>query len=213
MKFVISKYKEDISWVKDISSYIVYNKDESNINEEYVNIPNIGREAHTYLYHIITNYDKLDDLTCFLQGNPFDHLVVPLSHIENIKIDGYLPICRIETCDINGGPQNPYLEMDKVFFSKYFLNKPQFINYSTGAQFIVSRETILNRSKEFYENVLEDFKRTDIPERLSMLFGKDVDPHAFEYFKEVGDTNRMPWLLERVWSIIFDKNYKTIYDI
>ena len=103
--------------------------------------------------------------------------------------------------------------MDEIFFSKYFINKPNSINYTIGAQFVVSRETILNRSKDFYKNLLEDFKRTDIPERLSMIMGQAVDPHAFEYFEKFGNTNRMPWLLERVWGIIFDENFKTIYDI
>ena len=34
-----------------------------------INLPNIGREAHTYLYHIINNYDNLADINVFLPGS------------------------------------------------------------------------------------------------------------------------------------------------
>lgn len=33
----------------------------------------IGREAYTYLYHIVKNYKCLAEITFFLQGNPFIH--------------------------------------------------------------------------------------------------------------------------------------------
>lgn len=31
-------------------------------------LANVGRESHTYLHHIISNYDKLAGITVFLQG-------------------------------------------------------------------------------------------------------------------------------------------------
>ena len=101
----------------------------------------------------MNNYDNLDELTCFLQGNPFEH------HIE---FDDYLPLGSNSRCDINGHPQNPHLEIDKVFFEKYFLNKPQYITYCIGAQFVVKKEAILRRKKEFYQNLFEDFERERI---------------------------------------------------
>ena len=39
-----------------------------------IKLKNIGREGETFLYHIINNYYNLDDVTVFLQGNPFEHL-------------------------------------------------------------------------------------------------------------------------------------------
>jgi hypothetical protein len=79
--FIISRYNEDVRWTRFLQgNIIIYNKGKNNINIniernniKIINIYNIGREGHTYLYHIINNYDNLKDKTIFLQGNPFDH--------------------------------------------------------------------------------------------------------------------------------------------
>lgn len=75
MKFVIARYQENIDWANGINNSIIYNKGATlpNTIHPIVSLPNVGREGHTYLYHIIQNYDQLDDHTCFLQGHPFDH--------------------------------------------------------------------------------------------------------------------------------------------
>jgi hypothetical protein len=36
-------------------------------------LPNVGRESHTYLHHIITNYESLPELLLFLPGNSLTH--------------------------------------------------------------------------------------------------------------------------------------------
>ena len=55
---VISRYNENLK-----------NFEKSNPNiKAIISLPNIGREGHTYLYHIITNYDKLNDIIVFLPG-------------------------------------------------------------------------------------------------------------------------------------------------
>lgn len=75
---VISRYNEDLNWINEYPfnqiKYIVYNK--SNNNNFYknnvikiINLKNVGRESHTFLYHIIKNYDNLDDITVFLPGS------------------------------------------------------------------------------------------------------------------------------------------------
>lgn len=79
---VIARYNEDVSWVyKEFKNkkVTIYNKgnDDINIlssdNITIIKLPNTGRESHTYLYHIVNNYDNLEDMVVFLQGNPFDH--------------------------------------------------------------------------------------------------------------------------------------------
>lgn len=78
--FVIAKYKEDVSWTRYLpGKVIIYNKGSPmSVSDptgkiQIINLPNIGREGHTYLYHIIYNYTKLSKRTTFLQGDPFDH--------------------------------------------------------------------------------------------------------------------------------------------
>jgi hypothetical protein len=76
---VISRYNEDLEWLKEepFNKYpvIVYNK---GINDDFykspmikkiINLENVGREGHTYLYHIITNFHNLNNITLFLPGS------------------------------------------------------------------------------------------------------------------------------------------------
>ena len=74
VKVIIARYQEDISWANDIGyDYIVYDKGELSGDNSII-LPNIGRESHTYLTHIVRNYDSLATHNIFLQGNPFDHI-------------------------------------------------------------------------------------------------------------------------------------------
>ena len=79
LQIVIARYNEDLEWLKEppFNQYpvIVYNKGP---NENYYHapniiqnnkLPNIGRDAHTILYHIIEKYDNLADVTVFLPGS------------------------------------------------------------------------------------------------------------------------------------------------
>ena len=75
---VISRYNEKLEWLNEepFSSYkaIVYNKGENDDFEKknvikIVNLENVGREAHSYIYHILSEYNKHYDLTIFLPGS------------------------------------------------------------------------------------------------------------------------------------------------
>ena len=78
--FVIARYSEDASWARFLPGrVIIYNKGKNNIDFEMRNnvriqtLENIGREGHTYLHHMIENYNNLSERTTFLQANPFTH--------------------------------------------------------------------------------------------------------------------------------------------
>ena len=75
---IISRYNEDLKWtlLKPFNkfNYIVYNKGnddnfEKSKIKKIINLDNIGREGHTYLYHIINNYNNLADINVFLPGS------------------------------------------------------------------------------------------------------------------------------------------------
>lgn len=78
LEIVIARYREDIRYFKHLpiqSRIIVYNKGpimKLPMNVHQMMLPNIGREAHTYLYHIIENYDNLADVTLFLLGSAME---------------------------------------------------------------------------------------------------------------------------------------------
>jgi hypothetical protein len=78
LEIIVSRFNEDLSWTQEtpfnLFQYIVYNK---GTNENFVktnvkqiiNIENVGRESHTYLYHIIENYHKLSNILVFFPGS------------------------------------------------------------------------------------------------------------------------------------------------
>lgn len=75
---VISRYEEDLSWLKNLpikySNLYIYNKGTPIDNIDLPNVrifqlPNLGRESHTYFYHVVNNYYDLADMTFFLPGS------------------------------------------------------------------------------------------------------------------------------------------------
>ena len=77
-EIVVARYKENLDWLKKIKKskdikITVYNKGPDDISINAIKLPNIGRESHTYLYHIINNYDNLADQTIFCQGDSIFH--------------------------------------------------------------------------------------------------------------------------------------------
>lgn len=84
IELVVSRFNENLDWLQNVPYYFIitiYNKGKNDINTSKFeklnysikNLENIGREGHTYLYHIISNYKKLSDLIIFTQGDPFFH--------------------------------------------------------------------------------------------------------------------------------------------
>lgn len=188
VELVVSRFNEDISWINGLTCKItIYNKGEP-CGFNTIKLENVGREATTMLYHVINNYDKLPEYTAFVQGNPFEHAKNTKQIIaefpNNIKklykfSDGCYAIAdKIlnETQDtiakFNVFPQDFY----KTFFSE---PNVKFV-YASGAQYIVHRENIVNKSINFYKNILSSY---------------DWKKHE-------------PWSIERNWPMIFDKDDK-----
>jgi ATP synthase F1 delta subunit len=164
IKIVIARYHEDISWVLPYKEHvIIYNKGHE-LNEPFppqIFLPNVGRETHTYYHHIVENYNRLDDFTIFLQGHPFDH-----AHNCIEKIDDYLHKFKtmnlefeyisqsILTTSLHGCPYHHGLPMRDVYNNIFgpHKNPNSDIVFGAGALFIVSKQSILRRPKQFYEN-------------------------------------------------------------
>ena len=90
LEMVVAHYKEDLSWIRNYQSIVkVYHKggypdkvremlarmgssgssgNGREGDDQVVALPNVGRESHTYLYHICHNWDNLADWTVFFQG-------------------------------------------------------------------------------------------------------------------------------------------------
>lgn len=99
VELIVARYNEDLKWTLEhpfnMFKYIVYNK---GINEDFekthviqvINLPNVGREGHTYLHHIIEHYDNLSNiLVCFPGSVDLPHKKAKAARILNniIKSD------------------------------------------------------------------------------------------------------------------------------
>ena len=92
VKIVVARYNESLCWLNEYPfnqfEYIVYNKGdndafEKNHVKQIVTLENVGRCDHTYLYHIIENYDCLSDVIVFFTGS-LDTLPIKKNKAINI---------------------------------------------------------------------------------------------------------------------------------
>jgi len=73
LEVVLAQFDEDVTWSKQFEKVrTVYCKGGADqCVEGSLPLPNVGREGHTFLHHIVTNYDKLSAWTVFSQaGEP-----------------------------------------------------------------------------------------------------------------------------------------------
>ena len=201
LRFVIARYGEDINWVPPLlkrfpgSKCTVYNKGSTEVpmdeSYEVLHLDNVGRESHTYLHHMIENYesdeDTGDEITVFLQGHPFDHCtgstlydsiyrgvvdIMKGSSFENIGTQ----IIRIE----DGIPKFHMAikdELQKTCTDLMSTCLPKEFEFSAGALFMTPRSSISKRDLCFYHKARD-------------MLSHEVNPVRGFCF-------------ERLWSLIF----------
>jgi hypothetical protein len=164
VRIVIAKYNENVDWAKNIKHAVtIYDKSDRPIDGS-ISLKNVGREGETFLYHIVNHYDKLDDVTVFLQGNPFDHLQT-LVGWRTITSDEEkdLVIQKVnteinDTCDFTTFYQVLYNVPNGVnnvnttdACNTYYNEIHDTFTVSPGAQYIVPKKYILSRPLEFWK--------------------------------------------------------------
>ena len=166
IELVVARYQEDLRWLGNIPQQIqtrVYDKSPDG------NLPNIGREAHTYLHHIVNHYDELAELTIFAQGKPFDHafdfhqtLRALAAHQDarDFRWLGHI----IDTDDATGARLfanwsknlgHERLDMNGFHRALFGCEGPPLYTFVLGAQFAVTRELIGARPLDFWRRALE----------------------------------------------------------
>lgn len=194
---VVSHFEKDFTWAEKCSdkfNLILYNKG-TNIIQNSIRLPNIGREPHTFLHHIVENYDNLPNWTVFTQDEPhyhfheMDNMLLDFhSNVEKYssplkKDNWYYLFGRLVTCDKlafpdTGGMHLDILQVWNVLFESSLPENFQF-KFVAGMIHAASKEAIRLRSKEFYNRALE----------LSSI-------------------GHNPWIFERLIYYIFNENFK-----
>jgi Protein of unknown function (DUF3431). len=146
-------------------------------------LPNIGREAHTFLTHIIANYNALPRHTAFLQGDPFAHLTPPEEpRLTAAELRGRLLALAAQDkpfaglawfrlrCDGLGRPHDLAdpakkgrwkgwgrdIPVAETYAALFGAPAPQaFIARAPTGNMLVRRERILARPQAFYRRALE----------------------------------------------------------
>lgn len=85
VEIVLARYNEDYAWSDYYKKFrTVYNKGIDSRDPKSISLPNIGRESHTYLYHICKNYHKLADVTVF------SHAAAPIGGYIKGSVNGHM---------------------------------------------------------------------------------------------------------------------------
>lgn len=205
---VVARYKEDLDWVWRLPFHsLIYNKGGDDLPRS-ITLPNVGREAHTYLTHIVKTYPVFPAWNVFVQGDPFFHLtregeagVDTLAAMitdcisKRTNFQG-LAWFRLK-CDGLGRPHSMNdpekkgrwagwgkdIPVAEVFEKLFPATAPQeFIARGSTGNFFVSGQRILSRPREFYEYAL----------RLV-----ENDPE---------DNMNTGHALERLWQLVFNGN-------
>lgn len=187
---VVARYAEDLSWLSAMRAPgVVYNKGAAlppgapppGFVEK--RLANVGREAHTFLTHIVADYDRLPACAVFLQGDPFAHLAQPgapavtpealATRLDELAASGRpfagLAWFRLR-CDGLGRPHDLAdpakkgrwkgwgrdIPVAATFEALFGAPAPrEFIARAPTGNMLVRRERILARPRAFYERALD----------------------------------------------------------
>lgn len=78
IEIIVARYNEDLEWMNEPPfnnfNYTVYNKGVNDLFQKknvtkIIQLPNVGRCDHTYLYHIVHNFHNLSPITIFFVGS------------------------------------------------------------------------------------------------------------------------------------------------
>jgi len=199
LELVVSRYNENLEWLKEepFNKYpvICYNKGPNKEfykpdNMKVVNVENVGRCDHTYIYHIVKNYDNLSKHTMFLPGScnmPNKNykatrwigeiektdkgVFIGLNSGGGIKQDLYgFQLDNWAASDEKNRSLNPEnsLKLSSIrpfgkWYEKHFGDS--FVPYYTlGGIMGIEKSSIIQHPKSYYENLLSELDNSSNPE-------------------------------------------------
>jgi len=199
INIVVSRYNENLDWINNklFNKYFItcYNKginNKFNINSphEIIKLNNVGKCDHTYLYHIVNNYDNLSDYIIFLPGSnnaPYKlrksrNLINHIEYYKKLVNIGSITEINIKNKFYNF-TRNSYLTTDKDNkelnadskirisdirpFGKWYEHHFDNLNvnfHTWWGIFATTREIIHKRPKEFYQKLLDELSDSVNPE-------------------------------------------------
>ena len=182
IELVVARHEEDLRWLRRVPSLLrisVYNKGgsrpltdklEDRMKLAVLPLSNEGREAHSYLTHLVQRYRTLAEITVFCQGHPFDHAPDLHKRLRGLaegreRPEPFLWYGFLEETDDSEGerlfvpwsknPERRKLETWRLYQKLFGEPSPEFFHFRGGAQFAVTREAVMKRPLEFYLRALD----------------------------------------------------------
>lgn len=176
---VVARYNESIDWLlPQLDRCIICNKGIPLTIKNQVILPNLGREAETYLHFIIANYHRLPDVVVFTQARIADHKGAnDVQYLLKLKDDALLYsksrnffTHQDDSC-IHFG-RNWNLRHDGFFLKDNYKNRPVLfhdwfkkyikpdypfpINIYGNAIFAVRKDLILKHPIHYYTTLIKE---------------------------------------------------------
>lgn len=162
-QIVFARYKENkeklINKVK--YSKVVY-CGSNEPTEDDIKIPDVGLEAYAYIYHIVNNYDNLNEYTIFTQADPDPHVESFELAIDSTFTGGFGSFCYARSLMTQYGqgwvrslPLKQVMNELGIYFDNDNNCSKNMYCVLPGTAFYVSRDRIRQRPKSFYQKMLE----------------------------------------------------------
>ncbi len=215
-QLVCAHYEESLDWLRGVPEEVdvrVYHKGRIPFHvagHSYSRLDNVGREAHTYLYHICNCYGSLAEVTLFCQGYNEDHTSVNrpvwrlLSLPPGAEMAGPFQVGPLREWNDTGqmlhygkwalAAATGDMRMAPRTFTAWWettlgecLLGHRGLTYYPGSIFAVTREAVLRRPKGFYESLLAQVASHKNPEEAYYL------ERAWPYLWKVPLDKRAAW--------------------
>jgi len=182
---IISKYHRNTEWASNLNgNVIIYNKCKDTLRDGEILIDNnVGRCVHTYMYHIVNNYDILNDVSIFCQDNPFDHVSNFIEVSNNIStVNKFLCLTYYlqQSSEIISSIPSQNIKIRDFWYFLFDCEIPVLCDFCVSTHFAVDKLTIHDKSKNFYIKIL------------------NILETRYE----------SPWEIERIMPYIFNPLYK-----
>jgi hypothetical protein len=213
VEIVVARCGEDVAWVDALRAHgfrvTVYDKTPAARGGALagaVPLANVGREADTWLHHLVERYETLTDVTIFLQGDPFPHFAPHLRHAATLPaalaalaalahgvagkkgvpalVDAYT-----EPHGCHGLPAVAHLRRLGLV-READLPPGARVHFAAGAQYAVPAAALRARPVELYRRLRDMVRASAVT---------TVPSCGTPYLEDAVD----PWTIERMWLYIF----------
>jgi hypothetical protein len=209
-EIVIARYNENMNYIMEQPfknlNVTCYNKGINhplcNLSCNIFNIPNVGRCDHTFLYHIINNYDNLAPITIFL----------PASCMDKHKVNKTLKTLELALKTKNSVIIGIYL--NDVAKELYNFQLDEYVN-SNEENKAINPEVLLEKSPirpygKWYKHIFGDIKINIVDYYSILAISKqDILKYPRDYYINIIsyiDKHSNPeagHYIERSWAAIF----------